>query len=84
MPASDDWWWRQFIEGMKEASGLHARFKEALQPNVDDLDKALSIHQEYCQAYDLEKITFEEFIEFGKSLRARQAHTMIQKEYDHE
>lgn len=79
MPASDKWWHRQLIESMKEASRLHEQFTEALQPNVDDLDKATAIYEECCQAYDLKEITFEEFAKFGKSLRARQALTNSQQ-----
>lgn len=65
MPASNAWWYCQFVESIREASRLHKRFKEALQPNVDDLDKAWSIFEEWRQAYNLKEITFEEFIEFG-------------------
>lgn len=69
----NDWWTRQFIESLKETSLLHDRFKKALQPNVEDIDKAIAIYEECCYAYDLKEIFFEEFTEFGKSLRARQA-----------
>ncbi len=75
MPANDEWWWRQYIEAMKEASKLFADFKEASQPNLDHLDQALAIYEECCQAYDLHEITFEAFIECGNGLRTRQAHT---------
>lgn len=73
MPANDEWWSRQFMEGMKEASKLLAGFKEASQPNVDHLDKAFAIYEECSNAYNLNEITFEEFTELGESLRARQA-----------
>jgi hypothetical protein len=77
----NEWWHRQLTEGMKEASRLMERFKPSLEP---DLDQALRIYEEYCQAYDLTEITFEEFTEIGKSLRARQAREIFQKDDNHE
>lgn len=77
-------WQLQLIEGMKEASRLHERFKIAPQPNVEDLDQAMAISEKYCQAYDLKEITFDAFIEFGNSLRARQAHKVSHKADNHE
>jgi hypothetical protein len=84
MPVINNWWLRQLMEGMREASRLLDGFKEATQPNIEDLDQALAIHEEYCQAYDLEEITFKEFTDYGKSLRARQTRLKIQMDYDHE
>ncbi len=84
MPANDELWWRQNIEGMKETSKLLAGFKETSQPNVEHLDKTLAIYEEYCQAYNLPEITFEAFIECGNGLCARQARTTTQKDYDNE
>jgi hypothetical protein len=84
MPADDNWWDRQLIEAMKESSQRLTAFKAASQPNVDDLDQASRIHEEYCQAYDLTEITFEEFTEIGESLRARQAREIFQKDDNNE
>lgn len=78
MPATNAWCWRQLFEAMIEAVRLLALFKEAKSPNVDDLDKAMAIYEEYCRAYNLEGVTFEDFIEHGLSLRTRQAHLKIQ------
>lgn len=69
---------------MKEASTLMEYFRIHSEPNVDDLDKATTLYEECCQAYYFKEISFEEFIDFGKSLRARQAHEIIQKDYINE
>ena len=81
MSTSNSWWSRQLIEAMKEASRLFESFKEASEPNVDELDKALAIYEEYCQAYDFE-MTFENFTEHGQSLRTRQAFITIHKDFN--
>lgn len=83
MQAINEWWWRQLIEKMKEASALYQRFIESPSPMVDDFDKAMQIYQECQKAYEL-KENFKEFIEIGKSLRARQAHKYTQEDYDNE
>lgn len=74
-----DWWQMQFLEGMKKASQHYEQFKKALQPNVDDLDMAVKIYEDISQAYDLNETNFDEFIDFGKSLRARQAQTYLSR-----
>jgi hypothetical protein len=74
MPATNEWWWRQLTEAMMEASRLLASFKQATHPNIDVLDNALVIYEDYCQIYNLRGVTFEDFIEHGLSLRTRQAH----------
>jgi hypothetical protein len=76
-----EWWTLQLIESMKEASSLVESFRNSLEPNIDKLDKAMTLYEQCCQAYGFNSISFEEFIEFGKSLRARQAHGIIQKDY---
>ncbi len=80
----DEWWWRQLSESMKEASKLFDSFRASLEPNVEEFDAAIAIHEECCWAYDLNKMSFNKFIETGKSLRARQAYGMILKDYHHE
>ena len=82
--AADDIWNRQFSELMKASARLLAVFKNAPQPDVDDLDQALTIYEECCQVYDLTEITFEEFTEIGESLRARQAREIFQKDDNYE
>lgn len=74
MPVSTNCWLRQLFESMREASVLYERFKNAQEPDVDDLDKAGAIHKECSNAYEeIKSLCFEYFIEFGNSLRARQA-----------
>lgn len=68
----DKWWRRQLLEKMKEVPQRFETFHLAEKPDVDDLDKAQAIFHECCIAYELTEITFEEFVEFGESLRARQ------------
>lgn len=75
MLASKCLWIRQLFESMMEASMLYECFQQAFIPNIDDLDKPLELHKECREAYiDLCKISFETFVELGKSLRTRQAH----------
>jgi len=84
MPANDCWFYRQLFENMKEASKCYDRFNHAQEPNIDDLDKAMRIHEEFCLAYDLkQEDSFNKFIEFGQSLRARQALKNIQQDNDY-
>lgn len=73
MPAMKDLWPRQHYHALIEASYWYEKFRKAEEPNIDDLDRAQEIYEGCCFAYDLKHITFEEFVEFGKSLRARQA-----------
>lgn len=73
MPLSDNWWSLQLIENMKESYNLYQRFKEASEPDIQDLDESKSIYEDCCYAYKLAAISFEEFIEIG-SLLAAQAH----------
>lgn len=62
------------------ASEKKERFQNAIEPNVDDLDKAYELHQACCNAYtDFSEMRFETFIEIGESLRARQAQKNIQR-----
>lgn len=67
---ANEWWPRPLIECMKEASKLIECSRTHSEPNVEDFDKAKTLYEECCQAYDLKEISFD----FGKSLRARQAH----------
>ena len=73
MGTSNDLWQQQLPKHMEEASRLMKNFKSAHQPNVDDFDKSTDIHKACCHEYEL-PFSFDEFIELGKSLRARQAH----------
>lgn len=79
MHVRNDLWWRQCYESMKEASRLYQRFKGADEPDIDDLDKAMELYNCINSAYELRHTSFEEFIELGTSLRARQALTNITK-----
>lgn len=75
MLANDGWWVRQLFASMMEASTRFEYFQQSLEPNIDDLDKAWKLHRECRSAYrDFSEISFETFVELGKSLRARQAH----------
>ncbi|WP_039356965.1 hypothetical protein [Candidatus Protochlamydia amoebophila] len=76
-----EWWALQLVESMKEASNLVDSFRDYLEPNIDELDKAALLYEDCCQAYKFNSISLEEFIELGESLRARQAHRIIQKDY---
>ena len=78
MPPIDDWRWQE-EEHLKEAARLHDRFRTDREPNVDDLDKATEMHEEWCRCYNYKEITFKEFIEIGKSLRTRQAQLKTQR-----
>lgn len=74
MLVRNNWWIRQLLEHMQEAFRLFKGFKYAKEPNIDDLDKALATHQECCQAYqEIKNLDFEDFIELGECLCARQA-----------
>lgn len=78
MPANVNWWHRQFIEVMKESSSSYEMFQKALEPNIDDFDKAITLFTECCEAYELKEITFEEFLEFGRNLRTRQISPLVE------
>lgn len=70
----ENWWIRQLFESMMEASKHHENFQNALEPDVDDLDAACKLHQDCCSAYsEFNEMSFETFVEIGKSLRSRQA-----------
>ena len=67
MDARDDWWTPQLIENMKEASTLHPRFKEAMVPDVDELDKAIALYEDHCNAYQFTNITLKNSQNFGRA-----------------
>lgn len=64
-----------------EAFTLHERFKNAIYPEIDDLDMALKMHDECCQTDEFKDIDFEDFIEIGRSLRIRQARLETNRTY---
>lgn len=78
MPAKANWWHRQFVEVIKEASRSYEMFQKALEPNIDDFDRSKTIFTECCNAYELKEITFEEFLEFGRNLRARRVSPLME------
>lgn len=77
MPA-DKWWKRQLLELMKEASLLYEAFLYAKDFDIDDLDKAQAIFQACYEAYNFTEMTFEEFVEFGRNLRARRVSPLME------
>lgn len=83
MSACDKWWTRQLIENIATALCLYECFQKAQEPNVEDLDKAITIYEECCGAYvEMQNLNLEEFIGIGKSLRARQASLKRAINYD--
>lgn len=61
------WWSHHF----KEIAMWCKRFYE--ERNIEDYDRGLDIYEKFIDTYGLDQIPFSEFIEIGKSLRARQA-----------
>ncbi len=81
---TQDWWVRQLCEAAKEAAIIYETFRSTDMPNMEQYDKAVQLYEECCFAYSFNELTFLEFIELGKGLCARQAHIIIQKDYDYE
>lgn len=73
MLANDGWRVRQLFASTMEAFERFEYFQHAYKLNTDDLDKGLELHRGYSYS-DFSKISFETFVELGKSLRVRQAH----------
>ena len=84
MHATNEKYSPRFIEGKLEIFKSLWRFNEAMELEVYAPDKSLAIHEEYCQAYGLKDTIFEECTETRYGLRAKQAHRLIQKDYDYE
>lgn len=82
MNKENKWWSRQFSENIKTAFILYKRFKEDCEPNIDDLDKSVKIHQEIIRAYNLNKISFEDFIEIGKACVEGKLSKTFKRTYD--
>jgi hypothetical protein len=79
----ENWWIRQLFESMMEASKRYDNFQNALELDVDDLDAACKLHQDCCNVYDeFNKMSFEAFVEIGKSLRSRKAKLNIRTHHE--
>lgn len=69
MHANNNIWPKQFCECIREVCVAYSRFKHSEEPDTDDLDKAMTIYNYLCIAYEIKNLTFEEIIETGESLR---------------
>lgn len=70
MPLKDDWWARQFVEGLKELTRVYDRF--CLTREIIDFDTACKLHGELNEAYDM-SFDLLDFVELGRALLGKQA-----------
>ena len=73
MAQKNDWWNRQFTEGMKEIARTYHRFR--LTRDIEDFDRAYLLSEELSEAYEM-SLSLLEFVEFGRALLA--THTLPQ------
>ena len=65
MPHMDDLWTRQFCETSKEMLQAYSRF--CVSREVEDLNFAITLHEELGQAYSI-SMDFLDFLEFARAL----------------
>ena len=64
MPQEDDWWARQFVEGIKEVARMYDRFCTTRE--IEDFDKAYFLHERINESYEL-SFDLLEFVEIGRA-----------------
>lgn len=69
MSQKDNWWARQFVEGVKEIARVYDQFYNTRE--IEDFDKAYILHEELNEAYKM-SWNFLDFIEFGRIWIANQ------------
>lgn len=69
MPRDDDWWARQFVEGVKEVARAYDRF--CITREIEDFDRAYLLHEEINEAYEM-SLDLLEFIEIGRAWLGKQ------------
>lgn len=73
MAQKNDWWNRQFTEGIKEIARTYNRFH--LTKDIEDFDRAYLLSEELNEAYEM-SLNLLEFVEFGRALLT--THTLPQ------
>jgi hypothetical protein len=69
MCQDNDWWARQFVEGIKEIAQAYDRF--CITREIEDLDRACLLQEEINEAYEI-SLDLSEFIEIGRAWLAKQ------------
>lgn len=69
MSRDNDWWARQFVEGIKEIARAYDRFRIARE--IEDFDRAYILHEEINEAYEV-SLDLLEFTEIGRAWLAKQ------------
>ena len=75
MLQANDWWARQFIEGIKETARAYNQFCTTRE--IEDFNRAYLLHEEINEAYKL-SLDLLEFVELGRAWLAKQTlpHTL--------
>jgi hypothetical protein len=68
MPQADDWWARQFIEGLKELARAYDRF--CITREIEDFDAAHKLRVGLNEAYVL-SLDLLDYVELGRVLLAK-------------
>lgn len=69
MPQDNDWWARQFVEGIKEIARAYDWFCTTRE--IEDFDRAHLLHEEINEAYGM-SLDLLEFVEIGRAWLAKQ------------
>lgn len=69
MSQENDWWARQFAEGIKEIARAYDRFCTTRE--IEDFDRTYLLHGEINEAYEM-SLDLLEFVEIGRAWLGKQ------------